>query len=1474
MEALQQFNKGMNRDLSFALYQKETYWDMLNMRLVTSDGLSTGNPVNVRGNLLYITIPDTSNVSLLTAIRDPDGSPQSIDVDAGAFGFQTFVFTFDSNWEKTLVDLINNDSIMQAANVKAVYKEGRVVIYVTLVNNVLPYNQVDFTGFSITTFNADNSYVTALDNLQIMGWEVIRDEIFLFTASDPADNFGQIWKFTYDVTGVTPPVITLVYDNALNFSLDFPIANPGGIVGNYEGTQIKKLYWTDNNHRPRVINVEDPNVMALDPNLIDLQSLINFSIPILQKIGSGGALKTGLYQYAYRLSMSTGQQTVFSQTSSLIPINSHLEATESYIKYVGVSSGISTSKSIEMQINNVDTNYETIEIIAIYYSTPNATPTIEIIKSEPIPDSGIYTFVHTGTEVGIPITLDEFNIINTVILKAKTLTSKNNFLFEGNLKESIFDVPWDGRAYRFNSGATPESFLADKAGNLIQVDPLSTAAYPDQWNVSETYDAINPNQEANTIGLIGNPNPFIYQTDGVTFGGEGVNIKYSFVEQRTNLDSTVNNTSLAVPDVLVNRIQKTYNFDNYTRVNPADTFIDFHSPYLDAQLKGYTRGEIYRFGIVWFDLEGNQSYVKWIGDIQFPNAYMPDTTDPLNPAAKLLTFSPSFVDLAQGLAQANNLGINFTIKNIPAGCTGFSIVRCERTNKDKTILGQGIFNLGLILSGCTQRVMLVDDGKIGSNYDWNNTIADNTGVTGTGIDGIYGSVQIPEHLFNTVNFGFSNGDTVELLAKLENVNQGEVGAYEDASTNQCTLVDTNKGRNLYFLKNYQYSSSLLTDVSTQGGPIYNALIPLQGNAGIEPWSLNSNGIPDTAIFPGAIQNQQIYNLSVNRGSTCEENLFNQGINCLAVASIIGPFNGIQRFGTPGLNRATQDGILGSPDMYLVNYKRVVASQYGGNSYSERSNSEYISTGQYQPLNGSSSYQFSTYGGDTFINILDINARKKHFTEGDGFTFSPGGSPYDHISTTKTSFSTSVVRFFPVETTVNIDLRQTLGDLDYTCGTNGRIPTVAIPNKTNFNDALTDNVVARYDTLDEFIYNPLYSKENNIRRFFPKSTDFISDGIYDVRVRVSQKKTNNEQTDSWTIFKAADYIDIDTIQGPIINLMVHQDRLFAFQEKGISVLSVNERSLIQDNSGAELVLGTGGVLTRFDYISKVIGSQHQFGFTQSNDAIFFFDMNTKNLYKITGNSPVSLSVAKGMTSYFGNNLNGPIQINDNPYRNKGITATYDFHYNEALMTFKDEGFTEFTIAYNDFIDAFQTRYTFTPRVYVNDKKSIFSPQIGHDLWRHDVGDYCNFYGNTYESRITLLLNPYPAIRKVWDTYQFETDVVGSNNVNIAQDTFNRVRIYNDNQNSDTQDYPIDILTGKVIGRRLEKFWNISNLRNRVIYPISGNVDPLDPVNISATDIPYSERMRSPYLFVDLIYDNLNNRKLTLNTFKSDFRMSAR
>ena len=78
------FVKGMNRDTSPSKHDFNSYYDAMNVRVVTDDGLATGSITNEKGNELLFKIPETlgalyhlqytgttaCNIRLLTSASD------------------------------------------------------------------------------------------------------------------------------------------------------------------------------------------------------------------------------------------------------------------------------------------------------------------------------------------------------------------------------------------------------------------------------------------------------------------------------------------------------------------------------------------------------------------------------------------------------------------------------------------------------------------------------------------------------------------------------------------------------------------------------------------------------------------------------------------------------------------------------------------------------------------------------------------------------------------------------------------------------------------------------------------------------------------------------------------------------------------------------------------------------------------------------------------------------------------------------------------------------------------------------------------------------------------------------------------------------------------------------------------------------------------------------------------------------------
>jgi len=75
-----------------------------------------------------------------------------------------------------------------------------------------------------------------------------------------------------------------------------------------------------------------------------------------------------------------------------------------------------------------------------------------------------------------------------------------------------------------------------------------------------------------------------------------------------------------------------------------------------------------------------------------------------------------------------------------------------------------------------------------------------------------------------------------------------------------------------------------------------------------------------------------------------------------------------------------------------------------------------------------------------------------------------------------------------------------------------------------------------------MYNTAYNAQPDAVSFSTIDMESKIDyNDFDSRVHHSELKTNNESIDSWTIFKALNYIDVDSRFGEITNMRLFKDK---------------------------------------------------------------------------------------------------------------------------------------------------------------------------------------------------------------------------------------------------------------------------------------------------------------------------------------------
>jgi len=123
-----------------------------------------------------------------------------------------------------------------------------------------------------------------------------------------------------------------------------------------------------------------------------------------------------------------------------------------------------------------------------------------------------------------------------------------------------------------------------------------------------------------------------------------------------------------------------------------------------------------------------------------------------------------------------------------------------------------------------------------------------------------------------------------------------------------------------------------------------------------------------------------------------------------------------------------------------------------------------------------------------------------------------------------------------------------------------------------------------------------------------------------------------------------------------------------------------------------------------------------------------------------------------------------------------------------------------------------------------------------VWQHNTGEYGDYYGVKYDSYITLLVAPEPDVDCVLNNVEFKSEVY-DNGVDVPLVTMSKIRAWNNYQDSNTQ----TLTVGQNIKRKYRD-WNLFVPR------VYGK--PL-------------QRIRNPWNFLRLDFDNTNNYRLVLH-----------
>lgn len=1234
------------------------------------------------------------------------------------------------------------------------------------------------------------------------------------------------------------------------------------MVYNYETSSVYKLYLNDASSGLKIINLADYRDEWGDKPIIENPSYFNstpsITLPPMELKGYvSGNLKAGAYQYFYKLYTSSGIESNLSPASEVIYLaeNSFDDA----IKSGGFSSEFITQYGISLELSLTNDQFDYIKCYRVYWKDNINDPTVELFLQDRMKKGDVSLTINDALQQVLnSITLEELNDIIPYTFQAQILQQYKNRLFFANIESTSWDIPedYDTRAYRANYDG--KVTLTNASGNTIvnnvSLDDIINGTYV----IEDDFDAINPMNAEMVYPLPKTGNEYAYDR-AHNYGGEGKNIAFTIVYAETyeapyytnNLSSTqLRNSKVGYTTRTSNNIRINATGGSNKQYSPIqlseNTIISYANPLIASKFASYQRDETYRFGIIFYDQRNIPTPVHWICDIRFPSG----DTDGFGAFAVHPDNKSELV--------ARPLGVNFEIKNFPDGAVSAEIVRCDRTSSDRTIVAQGMLNNTIYFTGF----------KLPEDFDPNesngtNDIRSNVIPTCYNVPQWMGKYEDNEVKPNTNNYSNRVCNDVKLFVSPETVFNSTSKVIESGYyicpvyKSYCAINDTQEFTN---------TSRIAVDASKlNGSDGYDALIGLRTFSGIclgDKNSYNSNvesvvvkyyinQSANTALNNqfnkyNKIDNYNKFIATVEEAKPARTDLPNQDNNGREAfkntyIDIINGKNytnnavGVEVFCIGGINYLigidssevsgdhllyggydSGEGLLSRGESVVTmicNIKKNTL-QYGGNSYLARSTNAYISCGGYL---SSSDTNVTIFGGDTFLtNFCYQNASV--FTKND---FNEDGRNYHK----------SVFVYLPVESTINTYMRF---DESFMQSYNTYLHT----NPGTINGVSQDFAM--------YAYNSCYSVSDGGVNYMNGSTNNNIGATEFNRYRIvcSEQKSAGEAIDSWSKSKFANTLDVDSKYGSMTQLVEYNNQLLALQENALNQISVNERSLISDSNGAALVLGTGGVLNRYDIIITNYGAGiiNDPSVITSSQNVYWFDNNKNVICSYGQNGFHILSKEKKVQSF----VNSLTQVD-----NLKAISFFNDKDNELWIRLKGN-----CLVYNEQADQFTSFYTHIPDFGLRFYDRLVTLKNNQFYYTNSYGEEQRVEELT--AKLKIVINEQPFYTKVFDTQQIVGNIEDPNNT--VPQVLTSIKFSTKTQNSLEIDY-------NSVQCREDDYTFIIPRQDRGLTG-GGDEDKQDTLNRS-----FAPRMRGKYLIGEYEFNCDNDRSVQIPFIKTMFRQSS-
>lgn len=426
-----------------------------------------------------------------------------------------------------------------------------------------------------------------------------------------------------------------------------------------------------------------------------------------------------------------------------------------------------------------------------------------------------------------------------------------------------------------------------------------------------------------------------------------------------------------------------------------------------------------------------------------------------------------------------------------------------------------------------------------------------------------------------------------------------------------------------------------------------------------------------------------------------------------------------------------------------------------------------------------------------------------------------------------------------------------------------------------------------------LINPVYSQLNNFFTYRIQDSDAYNDKYFPNLITWSKTKTSGADVDLWTNVTLASTLEMDGDKGKVRKLARLNDQLFCFQDKGISQVLYNDNVQISSTDGVPIEIANSGKVMGKKYFSDSIGCSNKWSMAQTPSGIYFMDSINKAIFMFNGQLN-NLSASLGMNTWCKDNIpdTDTVWTPANYMSDNGTSGGEPINGFMNFVTYYDKLNQDvlfinknMALAYSERLGVFTSFYDYGNSPYlcnlndtgvwariaaeldVEDPDTVPHDEYSTSLWKHQAGDYCDFFGENKPYWMTLIGNPEPQADKIFTNLEFRAcvdgeGILGNDGKFTPTTPFDYLETWNEYQHGYTS---LSIKNGHNLFKHggdssalIRKFriWRNDIPRNNCL---------LDSERIAGTEYPYQtdeslnvsryirkpqDRMRNPWIYLKL------------------------